>query len=267
MKLKLLILFVLVLALSCKENKNSNTVEDVDYRNEELDLTTSIYPDNISKVFDAHGGLDRWKQMQTLKFTMPKENGDEITITDLKKRKSLIEMPGHTLGYNGENVWLDNKGDSKYQGKPGFYYNLMFYFYAMPFVLADDGIIYTDVEHLNFEGKTYPGIKISYESGVGESPEDEYIVYYDSDTNQMVWLGYTVTYFTKEKSKEFHFIKYSNWQEVNGLILPETLTWYGYENNKPTEKQRDVKFSNVVLSEEKLDSGTFEKPESAEFIE
>ena len=53
----------------------------------------------------------------------------------------------------------------------------MFYFYAMPFILADDGIIYEDVAALKFEGKSYPGIKISYESGVGESPEDEYILY------------------------------------------------------------------------------------------
>ena len=73
-------------------------------------------------------------------------------------------------------------------------------FLTMPFVLADDGINYQDVEPLVFEGKTYPGIQISYESGVGESSEDEYKVYYDPETNKMTWLGYTVTYFSKEKS-------------------------------------------------------------------
>ncbi|MEM6515822.1 MAG: DUF6503 family protein [Bacteroidota bacterium] len=267
MKNKLLILLIPAIIFSCKSEKKSDIIEDTNYQEEALDVTTSIYPENISKVFEAHGGLDAWNKMQALKFTMPKESGAEITTTDLKNRYSLIEMPEHTIGYDGSNVWLQNNSDAAYKGKPKFYYNLMFYFYAMPFVLADDGIIYEDIEPLEFEGKAYPGIKIAYESGVGESPDDEYIIYYEADTHQMVWLGYTVTYFTQEKSKEFHFIKYSNWQEVNGLILPETLTWYGYENNKPTEKQRDLKFTDIQLTGEKIDATLFEKPDAAEFVE
>jgi len=267
MKLHLLPLFVLILLASCKEGKNSNLVKDTDYRSEALDITTSIYPENISKIFDAHGGLDKWNEMQTLKFTMPNESGDEVTTTDLKNRTSLIEIPEHSIGFDGEKVWLENKANSEYQGNPKFYYNLMFYFYAMPFVLADDGIIYEEIEPLEFGGKSYPGIKISYESGVGESPDDEYIMYYDNETYQMTWLGYTVTYFTKEKSKEFHFIKYSQWQDVSGLKLPKTLTWYGYKDNRPTEKQRDVEFTEVKLLQDKINAEMFQKPEEAEFVE
>ena len=58
-----------------------------------------------------------------------------------------------------------NKIQRAIKGIPKFYYNLMFYFYAMPFILADDGIVYEDVKPLDIEGKSYPGIKISYESG------------------------------------------------------------------------------------------------------
>lgn len=267
MKLKFILPFVVAIIISCKENKTTHTVNDIDYKSEELDPTTSIYPASITKVLDAHGGLDRWNKMHTLKFSMQKDDGEEVTITDLKNRKSLIDMPNYTIGFNGTNVWLNNKEDIDYNGKPKFYYNLMFYFYAMPFVLADDGIIYEDVEPLKFEGKEYPGIKISYESGVGESPEDEYIMYYDNRTYKMTWLGYTVTYFTKAKSKEFHFIKYSEWQVIDGLKLPKTLTWYGYKNNRPTEKQRDVEFTKVELSTDKINAEVFQKPEEAEYVE
>lgn len=256
----------LTLAISIFACKNK-TIPNVDYSEENLDVTTSIYPENITKIFDAHGGLDQWNSMKSLEFTMKKPDGDEVTTTHLKNRKSLIEMPNHTIGFDGDDVWLKNKDTVNYKGNPKFYYNLMFYFYAMPFILADDGIIYEDVAALEFEGKTYPGIKISYESGVGESPEDEYILYYDSETNKMEWLGYTVTYFSKEKSKEFHFIKYSNWQTVKGLVLPETLTWYKYENNLPTEKRNDLQFTNIKISTEKPDSDIFEAPAGAEVIE
>jgi len=142
----------------------------------------------------------------------------------------------------------------------------MFYFYAMPFVLADDGIVYEDVEPLTFEGRAYPGIKISYEKGVGESPEDEYIIYYDAPTGKMTWLGYTVTYFTNEKSKEWHFIRYTDWQDVNGLKLPKRMTWYETENNLPSTKRNDVNFTNVVLTSDSKGASSFVKPENAEFV-
>lgn len=267
MKLNSLFLIICIVFASCKDDKKNDTMDSIDYSETELDITTSIYPESISKVFKAHGGLDTWSAMQTLKFTMLKESGDEITITDLQHRKSKIEMPEHTIGFDGEQVWLQNKDTTNYKGNPKFYYNLMFYFYAMPFVLADDGILYKDVKPLEFEGKRYPGIQISYESGVGESPEDEYILYYDSETHKMTWLGYTVTYFTKEKAKEFHFIKYSEWQTVNGLQLPKTLTWYNYENNLPTTKKYDVEFSEVMMTPMKMKANVFSKPEGAEVIE
>jgi hypothetical protein len=198
---------------------------------------------------------------------MPKTDGDEITITDLQTRQSLIKMPHHSIGFDGKDVWLKNQDTTTYKGNPKFYYNLMFYFYAMPFVLADDGIIYEDAMPLVVEDKSYLGIKISYNSGIGESPEDEYILYYDNETKRMTWLGYTVTYFSKEKSKEFHYIKYSNWQKVNGLLLPETLEWYTVEDNKPITKRNEVKFTDVLLSKDKLNAITFNKPDESTIIE
>ncbi|MEW4922565.1 hypothetical protein [Algibacter sp. 2305UL17-15] len=259
----LLFLLLIISMVSCKDAKKETT----DYSKENLDVTTSIYPENISKVFDAHGGIDNWNKMQSLVFTIKKPNGNEVTTTDLKNRKSLIEMPKHTIGYNGKDVWLKNKDTAQYKGKPKFYYNLMFYFYAMPFIVGDDGIKYEASKPLEFEGQTYPGIKISYESGVGESPEDEYIVYYNKDSHKMEWLAYTVTYFSKEKSKEWHFIKYSNWQNVDGLIVPKTLTWYNVENNLPVSKRNDLEFINIRLSKEKPEASMFEAPVGAKIIE
>lgn len=254
---------VLLFSISCKDKPT----ETIDYSKENLEATTSIYPEDITKVFDAHGGLDVWKTMQSLEFSMQKDDGFEITTTDLKDRYALIEMPKHTIGFDGNSVWMTQKDTTSYKGNPKFYYNLMFYFYAMPFILADDGINYEKTESLVFEGKTYPGIKISYESGIGESPDDEYILYYDSDTHRMAWLAYTVTYFTKEKAKEFNYIKYSEWQEVDGLLLPKTISWYNYENNQPTTKRNDVNFQNISLSTDKMNFRMFQMPDNAQQIQ
>ena len=83
----------------------------------------------------------------------------------------------------------------------------------------------------------------------------------------MAWLGYTITYFSKEKSKDFHYIKYSEWQQVNGLLLPKTLQWYQVVDGKITEKRNVVQFTNVMVSKAKMDDVIFLKPEKAEIIE
>lgn len=263
MKLQFLLFTAFIFMYSCKEKNTGVQIKDL----ETQAVNTKTYPDNITKVFDAHGGLDLWKQMQALQFTISDDYGNEVTKVALKSRKTQIDMPNHTIGFDGNDVWLLKKDTMAYKGNPKFYYNLMYYFYAMPFVLADDGIQYKAADTLNFEGKAYPGIKISYEKGVGESPEDEYILYYDKDTYKMAWLGYTVTFFSKEKSKEFNFIKYGGWQTINGLLLPETLVWYTTENNLPTTKRNEVKFINVAITEQKMKPESFEKPEGAEIME
>jgi hypothetical protein len=78
----------------------------------------------------------------------------------------------------------------------------------------------------------------------------------------MEWLGYTVTYFSKEKGKEFHFIKYSDWQDVSGVLLPKTLSWYNYENNMPTTFRNDVNFVNLKLSTEMTNEDMFKVVDS-----
>lgn len=257
----LIIAFVFAL-VSCKQAE-----EKKDYSKEQLDVTTSIYPENISKVFKAHGTLEKWNNFENLIFEIEKPEGNEKTTTALKNRESLIETNTFAIGYDGKEVWLQEKDTTKYKGNPRFYYNLMFYFYAMPYVLADDGIIYTDVEPLQFDGQEYPGIKIGYESGVGESPEDEYIIYYNKETYQMEWLGYTVTYFSKEKSKKFSYIKYSDWQMIGGMKLPKTLEWYVVEDGKPTTKRNAMNFVNIELSRQKSSMDLFKKPEDAKLID
>ena len=130
-----------------------------------------------------------------------------------------------------------------------------------------NGVIYEKANSLNFEGKSFPGILISYEANIGVSPDDQYIIYYDAETGQMQWLAYTVTFGKEGKSKVFKFIRYNNWQTINGLKVPKSVDWYTYENNQPIEKRNTVEFTDVLISEEAPDASIFLKPETAMVIE
>ncbi|MBC8753743.1 hypothetical protein H2O64_03620 [Kordia sp. YSTF-M3] len=259
MKKGILAILGMFLIIACKDDqKKAKTPETT--TKEEVKVATKTYPENLQKVFDAHGGIDTWNEAQTLVYEMVKPEATEKHITDLHSRKTRLEGKNFTIGYDGKDVWLAQKDTTAFKSNARFYHNLYFYFYAMPFVLGDDGIIYSEVESLSYEGVSYPGYKISYGDNVGDSPEDNYFIYYNPETFQMEWLGYTVTYFNGKPSTRVSYIRYSDWQNVNGVLLPKTLTWHKSEDNKVLEVRNSVEFTNVSLNKKTMDNKMYEKP-------
>lgn len=211
----------------------------------------------IKKVFDAHGGYERWQQMNQLTYM----KGDEKTITDLKNRKILLSSSQQTIGYDGNEVWISP--DTLDASNARFYHNLYFYFYAMPFVLGDPGINYEDLAPRSLNGDTYNGIKISYASGIGDSPKDNYIIWYDPETYTMEWLMYTVTYRSGEASDKYSLIKYDEWKSVNGLVLPTKLQWHVYEDDAVGDVRGEALFESVSITDEKPNQSQFRRPENS----
>lgn len=219
-------------------------------------------PATFLKVIDAHGGYDVWARQQMMTYTLPGKK--EKHQVQLQSRKVRLEAENYTIGYDGQDVWIQQ--DSAYFGRsPRFYHNLYFYFIAMPFVLADPGIKYEEVPAINFGGVDYPGIKISYADNVGDSPDDNYILYYHPESFQMEWLAYTVTYRSQEASDNFKLIRYTDWKAVEGVVLPHNLTWFKYEEGKVIEPARDpMLVTNMTLSKTAPDDALFAKPDGAE---
>ena len=250
---QILFLYSILLVLSCKTPPAESTTEG------------RPYPAELSKVFDYHGGLETWKKMNSLSYEIVKEGGNEKQEIDLRSRRERIEGSNFLIGFDGNKVWLS--ADTTYKGNAIFYHNLIFYFYAMPFVVADEGIIYSEAKPLVYDDETYPGIRISYESDIGFSPEDEYFIHYDPTNYQMAWLGYTVTYFTGEQSKSIHWIRYEDWGHINGLLLPVAYSRYNYSNGLPTDFRSKVVFENSRIDEQEFPESLFQKPEGAEYLD
>jgi len=243
------IVFVIITVcafLSCKEESTKSTLKD------------NNYPASLSKIFKKHGGLEKWNELKQLSFN----KGNEKHIIDLQSRNTLITSKNYSIGFDGGAPWLQQKDSMSFKGNKDFYYNLYFYFYAMPFVLADDGIVYEETKPLVFEGKMYPGIKISYNANIGSSPDDNYYVYYNSETYQMEWLQYSVTFFSKKASAKVNTIRYNDWIDVDGFLLPNSLTWYKKDKKENIiEPARSATiFTNQKVSREKVDSRIFYKP-------
>ncbi|NCT17803.1 MAG: hypothetical protein COZ75_00280 [Flavobacteriaceae bacterium CG_4_8_14_3_um_filter_34_10] len=260
MKKTVLVFFSFFLIFSCVENKKEENQPIKKIVND-----NKKYPSSLVKIFNAHGGLSTWQKMKTLSYEIETTLGTEVHTTDLNLRQAVIASNAFKLGFDGVGVWLEDK-EGVYSGNATFYYNQMFYFYTMPFIIADEGAFYTERKDAVIERKTYGVLHIGFERNVGESPEDEYIIYYNKETYQMEWLGYTVTYFDGNKNTNWQYIKYDTWRNIEGLLLPEKLVWYE-QNNRVFTPSQTLIFTNVKISETALIKSFFQAPEGSEFIE
>lgn len=260
-----ILLVVIFITISCKQEvKLEKPIEVVSETPKEEVVTPEPvlqeYPEDIKAVLKAHGGIETFNKQNTMIFEVVKKKplSAEKHVIDLKNRFARIETDKFTLGFDGKDAWL--KQDSTYfKGDPRFYHNLMFYFYAMPFVLGDAGIIYEKVDDLKVGDSSYPGYRISYADGVGDSSKDTYFLYFDATSYQMKYLGYTVTYFTKKANNIVNLIEYSDWNVIEGLTLPKTLTWRKYNDGIVGEVKSEMHFINAVVKKDHPSPSLFKR--------
>lgn len=219
------------------------------------------HSNSISKVFDAHGGFEQWLKMKQISYNLNENN----TVVDLQNRYTLIETEDQKTGFDGTSVWVDPPSEDAQNRR--MRYNLMFYFYAFPFIVGDSNISYEDLTPVDLKGKTYNAVKISFGENVGDSPKDNYVICSDPESNKMEWLMYTATFGGNESKTKYSLIKYEDWSTINGLVLPGKLQWYHYENGQVGEPRGNgAKFENVALSAEFPEFSLFQAPKGAQIL-
>jgi len=225
---------------------------------------SSTYPTILQNALEAHGGLDRWKSFERLEYDLyRREDLVDHQLIALKTRKVLLSNDQYTIGFDGQDVWV-SPDTAAYPGRSTrFYHNLQFYFFALPFVLADPGIQYEELEPREFQGNTYDVLRITYQPEVGDAADDEYIAYFDQQTHQMHLLLYTVTYFSQTPGDRYNARVYEAWQTVNGLRVPLRAVSYQWAEGSLGDQRSVTEYRNVVLDEIPPDQSMFLMPNEA----
>ncbi len=224
--------------------------------------TTREFPPTLAKAFEAHGGIDAWDQMQALEYDIVKEEGNEHQLIDLKSRKVLLTTADWTIGFNGEEVWVTPDSAALGRRNARFYHNLVFYFFALPYVAGDPGVNYEDLGPAEVRGQSLDRILLTYNAGVGDAPEDKYILYFDNQ-GILKLINYSVTYYDASRADRFNAIMFDDWTEVNGLLLPKTHIGYRWEGDSLGAERYVRRFDNLKISPEAPDASLFAMPEGA----
>lgn len=221
-------------------------------------------PKALLAGIEAHGGLERWNEMQTWAYTIPRNDKPERHFIDLKTRKVHLSHPDYKLGFDGQEVWVTPDKAAFGKGSPRFYHNLIWYFHAFPYVMTDPGINYEVLPAKEINGKAYDAIKISYNAGVGDAPDDYYIAHFDPDTHRMYLLLYTVTYFQGKPGDKFNAIIFDDWKDVNGLLVPNSFKGFKYADGELGEQRYERVFEDIELTTTPADQAQFEMPAGSE---
>lgn len=136
------------------------------------------------------------------------------------------------------------------------------YFLAVPYKLDDPGTMQESIEPTLMDGKKYPGIRLTFESGVGDTPDDWYIVYQDPDSHRLHGLAYIVTYGKDIQKAETdpHAIVYRDYQEFSGIPIATHWTFHSWNDpdslkaNTDTPESRTDKNPPVIPTERLMEA-------------
>lgn len=185
----------------------------------------------VQRIEKAHGG-EKWDRQHAVRADIVVTFGAlemlNGTMTyEMDTGRSRFELAGGAiLVFDGDRAWI---APAEAQLDRARFHLLTWpYFLAVPFKLDDPG---TNLEMIGVESlnlRLCEAARLSFDAGVGDTPDDWYLVYSDLDTHRLSGLVYIVTYGVPldEANRDPHAVIYSGYRSVSGVKIPSTWTFY-----------------------------------------
>ncbi|MEM9073401.1 MAG: hypothetical protein AAGE52_33155 [Myxococcota bacterium] len=197
----------------------------------------------VWQAIEAHGGLQSWLAKSTITFefdyqpkTQPERRMHSLNRVDFwSARAHQQELDGGAgeeavLGWDGTNAWIHPSPEA-FPTTARFWALTPYYFVGMPFVAADPGTRYERLEDAELDGAVHQLVRLTYGDGVGDAPDDYYILYLHAETHRLSGLRYVVSYrgfFPEGGHSPEKLMRYSDYEDVDGLQFAQrldTATW------------------------------------------
>lgn len=231
----------------------------------------------LAKAIEAHGGLEKWFRNGLLKFRFVyrmKDRGPEAVVDSIQtidpwSSLAVHEVPNSEIrfGWTGEQAWI-LPADAEFSPPPHFWSLTPFYFVGVPFVLADPGTNHELLaEPLTFEGKAYPLVKVTFDPGTGETPDDYYKVLMDPETQMVAGVLYIVsdkTLYPDGPAPE-KLLTYESYQDVDGIQLPTKFRSFTMVDGQVGEEIREAEASGYEYLP--VDAVDFSVPTGARLLD
>ncbi|PZX49134.1 DUF6503 family protein [Algoriphagus chordae] len=226
-----------------------------------------LSPD-FKSVLEAHGDWQKWYHAKAESYVMIHEGvmTEEDAFINLNSRKIRLSNTEFEIGFDGEQTWI-SPNRAAYRGQSvKFYHNLYFYFFNIPYVFTDPGVTVVKIADKSINGKKYPTYQAKFNPKTGDSPDDQFFMLINPETNRLEYLLYTVTYYGDE-NPTLSALKYEDYRNADGVFFPRILTGYTFENDSTKNIKYQVTFADALLLDEEFDAEIFEKPKDGVYAD
>jgi hypothetical protein len=225
----------------------------------------------VNAMISAHGGMEKWRSAPTVSFEdeflqagTPQPTISQVTV-EQGRRRAYLDFPESKsrITWDGKEAWSENW---KAPIPPRFLALLNYYFLNLPWLAMDRGVNLSapDKGKLWDDPTEYTTVKMTFDSGVGDTPDDYYILYIDPKSNRLKACEYIATYASilpqGKKATPVHVLVYENSSTVDGLVVPTQYSIYDKNHNlagsckirnwsfkKPFDRARMNKPSGAVV--------------------
>ncbi|MCP4201905.1 MAG: hypothetical protein GY769_08225 [bacterium] len=200
-------------------------------------------------MIEAHGGMEAWESAPSVYFEDLWGEGPMWSQIQVEQgnRRALIDYPGTEMrmGWDGEQAWSANWEAPM---PPRFFALLNYYFLNLPWLTLDPGVVLEETGTTTLAGDPteYRTVKMTFEEGIGDTPDDYYDLLIHPETHRLHANRYIVTYSSilpeGVEHSPGHLLVYDDWATVDGLIVPTRFTIYEDGNVYATCQIRNWSF-------------------------
>lgn len=194
----------------------------------------------VEAMIEAHGGMEPWAAAPAVSWEDElrqggAESGQPSRVSvEQGRRRAYIDYPGtgQSLAWDGERAWSRNWSSP---APPRFIALLNYHFLNLPWLARDPGVNLSEPGEARLwalpEDETvYRTVKLTYDAGVGDTPDDYYLLFIHPVTHQLAANEYIVTYeaLLPEGVEQTppHLLVYDEYETVEGLVVPSHYTIY-----------------------------------------
>ncbi len=231
----------------------------------------------VWRAIEAHGGLETWYENGAMAFHFnyqPLDDGtprNTFQVVDTWRavaRHRLIDQPNIEYGWTGTEAWI-NPADADIPYNTRFWSLTPYYFVGIPFVLSDEGINYELLPDITYKETGYHVVKVTFDEGTGDAPDDYYILYFDQNSFRLGVIRYIVSYkgyFPDGGHLPEKFMDCEGEQTVEGITLPRNYKTYWSEDGGPGEHITNIELTEVSFQPDQTRAYFF-VPEGAKVLE
>ncbi len=215
----------------------------------------------VDDAIAAHGGRQLDKAIVSFRFRdylyrALRDNGAYVysrTFTDSTGQRvyDVLQNSGFTRTINDQETSLPEERVKAFSNSV----NAVIYFALLPYFLNDDAVIKEYLGEATIKGRPYHKVKVTFkqESG-GEDHQDEYVYWFNKQTNIMDYLAYN--YIEEDGSLGTRFREATNPRKVGGFLFQDYINYtseekdFNIENfDKAFEAGNLTKVSDINLEE------------------